>query len=1085
MRARMNLRGSVIALAISMIVMGYRPAQALDVWVDDCAGTGTGTVGNPYCKIQTALCNIQATGGVVHVLPGTYTESIRVPTNVEIISTDGPAVTTLNASAKPCPGGDFCTLGFQPNCTAVFFPNTVGSTSRIEGIRITNAGGGIDQFFGGKSGAGIYIADSSPTITRNEIVGNVVSHATYKLFFGGGIYVQGNDPATPPRPVITTNLIEGNVVDPPNGTTFYYSEGNGAGIYAGYNSAPIITGNTIKNNRVGDTLKPSQKAAGGGIAAYSRVTAAETKISGNLFTGNSARNTGGALDLSAYTPGGGIVEPSQATVDNNLFYGNIATYGGAIDMGDTHAKIFNNTIHDNSARAGGDGGGVYCSVPTFPADVGEIVNNLITENRADVTNLAGGIYLEINTFPIIRYNDAWGNTPANIDGYVQDSDYIGLYGNISVDPLYVDRNGVPPDFHLFAASPVIDAGDNTVLTGILKDYDGAPRIQDKDYDGVATVDMGAFEFSPDFDGDTIPDWQDPDADNDGIDNEDDCAPLSRAISQVPDRVANSLRMGKSVGVAAISWLHAYEAPTYNVYRGTFGGAPFAYNEVCFDTENTAWTVSDPATLAPGTGFYYIVSSRNTCGESAAVTNGSGVDHTPAPTCPTANRNSDSEVPRDLGDNCPVVTNGTQGDVDGDSQGDACDNCPSLVNIDQANPDGDARGSACDNCPNAANNTQTDGDGDGFGDACDNCPALANPSQSDIDGDGRGDACDNCPTVANPTQANSDGDTFADACDNCPTVTNQNQLDGDLDGRGDACDNCPSVPNSTQTNGDGDPQGDACDNCPGVANSSQANADTDAFGDACDNCPAVSNPSQVDSEFDGRGDACDNCPSISNPAQLDGDADGLGDLCDNCPAIANPGQSEGDTDGIGDACDNCPSTANSGQADGDTDGVGDVCDNCPTVANPGQANADGDTRGDACDECPTIADENRFDIDGDGAGDLCDCAPTDPSASAAPVEVSGLILAKAATTELSWTTLPGGGVYDVIGGVLSILRGTGSVVDATCLQNNDAATPWSDPRANPAPGVGYYYLVRGQNVCGTGNYGTTSGGAPRIPGTPCP
>ena len=56
---------------------------------------------------------------------------------------------------------------------------------------------------------------------------------------------------------------------------------------------------------------------------------------------------------------------------------------------------------------------------------------------------------------------------------------------------------------------MIDVGDNTGAAAST-DYDGAPRVQDADYNGTATVDMGAFEFSPDFDGDGTPDWQDPD-----------------------------------------------------------------------------------------------------------------------------------------------------------------------------------------------------------------------------------------------------------------------------------------------------------------------------------------------------------------------------------------------------------------------------------------------------------------------------------------------------------------------------------------------------------------------------------------------
>jgi hypothetical protein len=39
---------------------------------------GAGTIGNPYCRIQDAICAIRSTGGgTVMVKPGTYNEAVR------------------------------------------------------------------------------------------------------------------------------------------------------------------------------------------------------------------------------------------------------------------------------------------------------------------------------------------------------------------------------------------------------------------------------------------------------------------------------------------------------------------------------------------------------------------------------------------------------------------------------------------------------------------------------------------------------------------------------------------------------------------------------------------------------------------------------------------------------------------------------------------------------------------------------------------------------------------------------------------------------------------------------------------------
>jgi hypothetical protein len=118
----------------------------------------------------------------------------------------------------------------------------------------------------------------------------------------------------------------------------------------------------------------------------------------------------------------------------------------------------------------------------------------------------------------------------------------------------------------------------------------------------------------------------------------------------------------------------------------------------------------------------------------------------------------------------------------------------------------------------------------------------------------------------------------------------------------------------------------------------------------------------------------------------------------------------------------------------------------------------------------------LDADQDGACDLLDCAPNDAGAFAVPAEATGFIIASDKTT-LSWNSLiPAAGtatLHEVLRGQLAGFP-VGSHPSEICI-NATPSVPTATDVDIPAAGSGFWYLVRGHNVCGAGPYGFATGG----------
>ncbi|MFC1748784.1 choice-of-anchor Q domain-containing protein [Pseudomonadota bacterium] len=261
--------------------------------------------GCPHTSVQAAI-DAELYGGTVVVGDGTYYETITLDKERTLVSVNGPATTTIDATGL---GASVVTMSVDS--TVDGFTLTGGNASYGGGIRASDDSVVKNVIATGNtasSGGGVYAGGS--LVLENSTVSN--NSAGY----GGGVMLGSSTVAT-----LTNNRIENNTAS------------SGGGVYkANYGSLTIDK--CVVDNNTGSNV-------GGGVYAYIGGT---TAINNSLITNN----------VGGWNGAGGIYSRSSLTINNSTITGNTAGHSDGVfvyynSTGVAHGSIIwgNGTANTN------------------------------------------------------------------------------------------------------------------------------------------------------------------------------------------------------------------------------------------------------------------------------------------------------------------------------------------------------------------------------------------------------------------------------------------------------------------------------------------------------------------------------------------------------------------------------------------------------------------------------------------------------------------------------------------------------------------------------------------------------------------
>jgi len=384
------------------------------------------------------ITNVQATTIYVPADQSTIQAGIDAAINKDTVLVDtGKYVENINFNGKNIVlGSHFLTTGDTIYISktiidgknigsVVTFENGEDSSAVIRGFTLTN-----DPM--DRDGEGIYIKDSSPTLSFLIITENNSGTKLEKVMIyggsGGGIYFENSHSR-----ISNVHITKNTAMD-------------GGGIFAIQSDLDLCNVFVYKNMVLGGGVVGL--ANGAGISSI----LSNLKITNSLIAGNAGKGT--------------------------------VVYGGGICAYSSTISLTNVTIAENNIGGSSGSSEYYCGGGIYLSGNSEIyiVNSIVWNDNPEEIYLSGNP----SNVVLAAFSDIQGGKDSIV---CNDEDSVyWLNNNIDKDPLFIDaENG---DFHLQAESPCIDRG---IAIFVWKN-DTLVDLSTDEYVGLAP-DMGAFESS--------------------------------------------------------------------------------------------------------------------------------------------------------------------------------------------------------------------------------------------------------------------------------------------------------------------------------------------------------------------------------------------------------------------------------------------------------------------------------------------------------------------------------------------------------------------------------------------------------------